>query len=508
MNIDFSFCKTLQDDADVIIIPVYENRETGKVPEQYRDFIAGALETDSNFSGKQGQNSIVSFYESGRFKHIALAGFGKKDEVVCKSCEKTGGSLFTALQQFNVSRPFFIIDDGFSEEKTNAASIAAHFCIGFKLRSYKFDKYKNSEDSNDYKNRADINKMSVVGEYAGQAERLFARLDASARGTFFARDLTSEPANKLSPSIFARRLKEELRPLGVIVDIFDEKKLEKLGMEAFLAVSKGSESPPRMVTMRWKGTAGKKIKPVPLALVGKGITFDTGGISLKPPKDMDLMKMDMGGAAAIAGLMKALALRKSASDVVGIVGLAENMPDGRSYRPSDVLGSMSGKNIEIINTDAEGRLVLADCLTYVQRTWNPETLIDLATLTGSMISALGFDYCGTFVNDDDLWSNLEKAGSRTGEKLWRMPLDEQWRTEVVSTVADLRNIGTMGSYAGACTAAGFLENFIEGNARWAHLDLAGVAWTRSDRPTIPKGASGFGVRVLDSFIEGNYEEKP
>jgi leucyl aminopeptidase len=193
---------------------------------------------------------------------------------------------------------------------------------------------------------------------------------------------------------------------------------------------------------------------------------------------------------------------------VGIVGLAENMPDGRSYRPSDVLGSMSGKNIEIINTDAEGRLVLADCLTYVQRTWNPETLIDLATLTGSMISALGFDYCGTFVNDDDLWSNLEKAGSRTGEKLWRMPLDEQWRTEVVSTVADLRNIGTMGSYAGACTAAGFLENFIEGNARWAHLDLAGVAWTRSDRPTIPKGASGFGVRVLDSFIEGNYEEKP
>ena len=283
--------------------------------------------------------------------------------------------------------------------------------------------------------------------------------------------------------------------------------MAKLGMEAILAVGKGSERQPRMVIMHWNGLYGSKTKDkdAPFALVGKGVTFDTGGISIKPGANMDEMKMDMGGSAAVVGTMKSLALRKAKANVVGIVGLAENMPSHNAYRPGDIIGSLSGKTIEVLNTDAEGRLVLADCLTHIQQKFKPRAIIDLATLTGAMMVALGQEYCGTFVNNDDLWKDMETASAQTGEKLWRMPLDEVWKEAMVSNVADLQNLGKTGRYGGACTAAGFLEHFIENDTPWAHMDIAGTAWRKTDQPTVPKYGSGFGVRVLNQLIAENYE---
>jgi leucyl aminopeptidase len=240
--------------------------------------------------------------------------------------------------------------------------------------------------------------------------------------------------------------------------------------------------------------------------VGKGVTFDTGGISIKPAAGMEEMKMDMGGSAAVVGLIRTLAARKAKVNVVGIVGLAENMPSDRSYRPGDIVTSLSGKTIEVLNTDAEGRLVLCDALTYIQRTDKPKMIVDLATLTGAIMVALGYEYAGAFVNDDKLWSGLNDAGTQTGEKLWRMPLDEAYREEMRSKVADLQNLGNVGRYGGACSAAGFLEQFIEGKTPWAHLDIAGTAWWKTDKPTVPRGGSGFGVRLLNSFVKNNHEQ--
>ncbi len=294
-----------------------------------------------------------------------------------------------------------------------------------------------------------------------------------------------------------------MKPLGVEVEIFDEKKMLKMGMGAIMAVGQGSERQPRMVIMRWNGNPKKKT--VPIAFVGKGVTFDTGGISIKPAAGMDEMKMDMGGSAAVVGLMKTLAARNAKINVVGVVGLAENMPSGNAYRPGDILTSYAGKTIEVLNTDAEGRLVLADCLTYVQRTYKPATVIDLATLTGAILVALGHEYCGTFATNDDLWGQLEKSSAASGEKLWRMPLDPVWHKEVESNVADVQNTGK-GRNAGSCTAAEFLHHFIEEGTQWAHLDIAGTAWRTSDQPTVPKFGSGFGVRLLNTLVAEHYED--
>ena len=348
----------------------------------------------------------------------------------------------------------------------------------------------------------------MVSENAPAIQKLFKAADPAIEGTFLARDLVNEPPNRLYPESYVETIKKELKPLGVEIDVLDEKKMQKLGMEAILAVGMGSARPPRMVIMRWNGTGknGKSAaKSVPLALVGKGVTFDTGGISLKPGPGMDEMKMDMGGSAAVVGTMKTLALRGAKVDVIGAIGLAENMPSDRAYRPGDVIGSHSGKTIEVLNTDAEGRLVLCDVLSYVQDTYSPKTVIDLATLTGAMMVALAHEYCGTFVNNDDLWKSLETASAETGEKLWRMPLDEVWKKDMEGNFGDVQNLAkSNGRYGGACTAAGFLEHFIKPKVKWAHMDIAGTAWIKSDKPTTPKFGTGFGVRVLNTYIKNTY----
>jgi leucyl aminopeptidase len=317
------------------------------------------------------------------------------------------------------------------------------------------------------------------------------------------RDLVSEPANELYPESFADQCKE-LASLGIKVQILDEAKMERLGMGALLGVGQGSRRESRLVVMKWNGDTRKNAPKKPLAFVGKGVCFDTGGISLKPGPGMEEMKWDMGGAGTVTGLMKALAGRKAKVNAVGVIGLVENMPDGNAQRPGDIVKSMSGQTIEILNTDAEGRLVLADALWYTQKTFKPEFMIDLATLTGAIIIALGHENAGLFSNNDDLSDKLYKAGQDVDEGVWRFPLSSAYAKQTKSPIADLQNIGTGGRGAGSIVAAEFLQKFVN-DVPWVHLDIAGMAWSKQDKPTVPKGGTGYGVRLLNQFVKENYE---
>ena len=369
---------------------------------------------------------------------------------------------------------------------------------------YKFEQYKSEKErQEDEPEDVSLGCTHFVIFESEAAEMLYADRDCVIEGTFWARDLVNEPPNALYPDAYAKRIKEQLKPLGVEVEILDEKKMKKLGMGALLAVGQGSDNAPRMVIMRWRGD--KAANDAPLAFVGKGVTFDTGGISLKPGLGMEDMKMDMGGSAVVVGLIKALAARKAKINAVGVVGLVENMPSARAYRPADIITAYNGKTIEVLNTDAEGRLVLADALAYVQDVYKPRFVIDLATLTGATIVALGNEYCGTFASDDALWTQLDAAGKDVNEKLWRMPLDDVWKKEVEGSISDVKNMGNSSHNAGACTAAGFLAHFIKGDLPWVHMDIAGTAWIKKDKDTVPKYGTGFGVRVLERFVAQNYE---
>ena len=333
----------------------------------------------------------------------------------------------------------------------------------------------------------------------------FEEQELIAKSVFMARDLVNEPPNKLYPETFAAYIKKHIAPLGVKVEIFDKAKIEKMGMGLLYAVGQASDHEPRFVVMSWPGTAKKPKKQKPIALVGKGMTYDSGGLSLKPADAMVTMKMDMAGAAAVTGAMHMLASRKCAAAVVGIVPIAENAISDEAYRPDDIITSYSGKTVEVLNTDAEGRLILADALTYVQQKFDPEIVIDLATLTGAILVALGMDYCGVFANDDDLWAKIDKSAKATGEKVWRMPMDENFRREMDSQFADIKNVGS-GRFGGSSLGAAFLSEFIDKDRKWAHLDIAGVATIKSARPTNPKPfASGYGVRLLNDLIRENYE---
>jgi leucyl aminopeptidase len=332
----------------------------------------------------------------------------------------------------------------------------------------------------------------------GAAEAAFAPLAAQAEGVYLTRDLVSEPANVLGTVEFASRLLG-LKDLGVEVEVLDEPELEALSMRTLLAVGVGSESPSKVVVMQWKGGGDE----APFALIGKGVVFDTGGISLKPGAGMEEMTMDMGGAAVVAGVMKTLALRKAPANVVGLVGLVENMPDGKAQRPGDVVRSMKGDTIEVINTDAEGRLVLADVLWYAQERFKPRAMVDLATLTGAIIVALGHEMAGVFANDDKLAGAFLAAASAEGEGAWRMPLAPAYDKLIKSRIADMANVG--GRPAGSVTAAQFLQRFVQTGTPWAHLDIAGVAYISRDGDLGPKGATGWGVRSLDRLIRDRYQ---
>ncbi len=367
-----------------------------------------------------------------------------------------------------------------------------YFLHGLKLKSYSFDKYKTKKEKNNlFFNVFGKNNISFKDQI---------KFKSIEEGIFYARDLVSEPGNILHPDEYAKRI-SSLKKLGLKINIYDEKKLKKLGMNTLLGVGQGSIRGSYLATMEWKGL---KSNTKPLAFVGKGVCFDTGGISLKPAKFMEDMTYDMAGSATVVGLMKSLALRKAKVNAVGVVGLVENMPGGNAQRPGDIVKSYSGKTVEILNTDAEGRLVLADAITYTEKKYKPKFIVDLATLTGAIIVSLGSEYAGLFSNDDKLSKQLIDVGEKTEEKVWRMPLNKNFDKLIDSKNADMQNINYVGG-AGSTTAAQFLQRFILNKTPWAHLDIAGMAFSKYGGALNSGGATGYGVRLLNKLVEDYYE---
>ncbi len=426
--------------------------------------------------------------DGGLARRLMLVGYGaRQDEVALH--ERVGGALTAKLLTSGETR--LVIDASGLDGRA-----AARLAFGAAARSWRYDIYRTKLGR---KQQPSLEEVVLVGAADG-AEAEWAHEAAILSGLDFTRSLVTEPANVVYPETFVARCREELEPLGVAFEVLDEKAMTKLGMGALIGVAQGSVRPPRLLVMRWNGGA-KSAKPV--AFVGKGITFDTGGISIKPAAGMEGMKWDMGGAGAVAGAIKALATRKAKANVVGVCALAENMPDGNAQRPGDVVTSLSGQTIEVINTDAEGRLVLADAMTWVQREVKPEVMIDLATLTGAMVISLGHEYGGLFANDDGLADQLFRAGADSGDKLWRLPMGEAYDKIMDSQIADMRN--SAGREGGSITAACFLGRFVEEGVKWAHLDIAGMAWSDKASHLYDKGATGFGVAVLDRYIADNHE---
>lgn len=461
-----------------------------------------ALKTFSSFKGETGQTLTLLSPVKGGPALVVLVGVGDVGKADALAYEKAGGEAYAAMAKEKAdggaSEGVFLIDtvkgSDLSEEE-----IAAHVGFGVQLRAYHFDKYHTKKKDH----AAKLKALTLVVKKEADAKKGLAEKMKLVAGVALARDLVSEPANTLDPAAMMQAA-VALKELGVEVEVLNKAQMEKLGMGSLLGVAQGSEKPPFLVAMHWKGDASAKDKR-PLAFVGKGVTFDTGGISLKPGAGMGDMKYDMAGAAAVIGAMKALALRKAKANVVGVVGLVENMPSGRAMRPGDVVKSASGQTIEVLNTDAEGRLVLADALWYVQHQYKPRAVIDLATLTGAIKVALGECYAGLFSNDAALAAQLLSVGEETGELLWRMPLHNSFDKMLDSPIADIKNISDA-PLAGSCTAAHFLKRFVNKGLPWAHLDIAGMAWQKKGQPLCPAGASGFGVRLLDRFVAENSEK--
>ena len=445
------------------------------------------------FTGKKGSSCTVLAPGAGMSRVLAV-GLGKAEALTPHAAEEAGGGIAAALSR---EPDASIAADGLTP------ALAAAVAMGAVLRAYRFDRYRTKEKAEDKPKLASVTVLSAA---ASEAAAAWAAMEAVAQGVFLARDLVSEPPNVLFPAEMADRCLA-LEELGVKVEVFGPKDMDKLGFGMLMGVSLGSATEPRMVVMRWNGASkgrGKKGAPKakPLAFIGKGVTFDTGGISIKPAGGMEDMKWDMAGAGAVIGAMAALAGRKAPVDVVGLVGLVENMPSSTAQRPGDVVTSYSGQTVEIINTDAEGRLVLGDVLWYCQERFKPEFMVDLATLTGGIITALGHEYAGLFSNDDALAGKLQATGTAWDEKLWRMPLGDAYDKMIRSEIADMKNVG--GRPGGSISAACFLQRFTNG-VPWAHLDIAGTAWSLKDSPITPKGATAFGVRLIDRLVAEHYE---
>lgn len=449
----------------------------------------------TRFSGKAREHLDLLALPNAASARIVLAGIGAPSDASPNAWQNWGGSLFSHLASSGAKTLAIFVEP--MDGPMDAAEAAANAAFGLTLAAYRFDRYRTKEGAD---KKPTLSDVSFVIDDAAAAKEAFAPMAEVAAGVAFARDLVSEPGNVIYPETLADRCKD-LEAHGVEVEIMDEAKLAEIGMRTLLAVGMGSARDSRVVVMRWQGADDPNAAPV--ALVGKGVTFDTGGISIKPAGGMEDMKFDMGGSAAVIGAMRALAGRKAKANVIGIVGLVENMPSDRAQRPGDVVESLSGQTVEVINTDAEGRLVLCDLMTYVQRTYKPAAMVDLATLTGAIIISLGHHHAGMFSNNDELSSDLFSAGTEVGEPVWRMPLGEEYDKAINSDIADMKNVG--GRDGGSITAAQFLQRFVEGDTPWAHLDIAGMAWAKQAKPTVPKGAVGFGVRLLDRLIADKYE---
>ena len=436
------------------------------------------------FDGESGSTAEAYLGGDGG-RRLLLVGIGDKSDS--KAAEKLAGTAVARLLTSGETHAVIDISgDGFDSEAAARAALAAE------LRGWRYDRYRTRLKE---KQKPTLSRVTIVGGGKDAAARWAERYAAVAAGVALTRELVTEPANIIYPESFVSRVKANLDGLGLEIEVLNGPAMAKLGMGALLGVAQGSVREPRLLVMRWNG--GNKGE-APIALLGKGVTFDTGGISIKPALGMEAMKWDMGGAGAVAGAMKTLAMRKAKANVIGVCGLVENMPDGNAQRPGDVVTTMSGQTVEVINTDAEGRLVLGDVLTWVQRTAKPRLMVDLATLTGAMVVSLGHEYAGIFSNDDGLAGQLLEAGLDSGDLLWRQPLGEAYDRLIDSPIADMKNVGPR--EAGSITAAQFLQRFVEDGTPWAHLDIAGMAWSDKDKTTYGKGATGYGVRLLDRFV--------
>jgi leucyl aminopeptidase len=490
---DIAFAKPVLPKSGALALLIHEGEKPSGLWAQADEATGGAIARAfevAEFRGANGKTCML-LAPGANLSRVLAIGLGKPAEVTQKILVEAGGAIAS-----NLSREPAVA----AANDALTAQQAAEVALGAVLRSYRFDRYRTKEKPED---KPKLSKLTILTAEVPKAKAAWEPLSATAKGVFLTRDLVSEPPNVLDPPEMAERCRK-LSELGLKVEILGPKEMAKLGFGALLGVSQGSVKEPRMVVMHWSGAGGngRKTKEKPVVFVGKGVTFDTGGISIKSAAGMEDMKWDMAGAGTVIGLMAALAGRKAKVDAIGLVGLVENMPSGSAQRPGDVVTSYSGQTIEVINTDAEGRLVLADVIWYAQQKYDPKFIVDLATLTGAIIVGLGHEYGGMFSNDDVLSQKIVAAGQATGERVWRMPLDEAYDKQIRSDIADMKNVG--GRPGGSITAAQFIQRFVNGKP-WAHLDIAGMAWSTKDAANTPKGATAFGVRLLDRLVADNYE---
>ncbi|MSO99352.1 MAG: leucyl aminopeptidase [Rhodospirillaceae bacterium] len=487
-----SFAKLALPNTGTAVVALPEGAKLGRVglmlDRRAKSALSRAMAA-AEFKGKKDSTVIIPAPPGGRLKRVIVLGLGPAKAFDAATAEKTGASLYS---QVSGDETVSVVLEGLPDPATSAARIAS----GAQLKSYRFDKYRTKEEKSA---KPKIKSLNIQTDDPAAAKKKHAPLAAIADGVFFTRDLVSEPPNVIYPESFAAKARE-LAADGVKIEVLGVKEMTKLGMGALLGVGQGSLRESKLLVMHWNGSADKNSKP--LAIIGKGVCFDSGGISLKPGAGMWDMKWDMAGAGAVTGLMRALARRKSTAHVIGLCGLVENMPDAGAQRPGDVVTSMSGQTIEVQNTDAEGRLVLCDVITYAQQKYQPRAIVDLATLTGAIIAALSEFYAGIFSNNDELAGKLIDAGQAVGERLWRFPMGDEYDKDLKSLIADMKNIG--GGKAGSITAAQFLQRFVK-DTPWAHLDIAGVVWNEKGTALAQGGATGYGVRLLDRFVAENYE---
>ena len=488
MKISFAATRPAGDYA--LVIPSAGNKRPGLKSLGAASSAVEAAIKRQRFDGEA--SSVVEHILDGDQPHRLLVVGTGAGVAPAEAAEKLGGVVVARLL---LSGETHVVIDltGLDYDADSAARVA----LAAALRSWRYDRYKTRLKD---KQKPTLTKVTVVGAADGAAQRWEGRYEPVYQGALLTRELVTEPANVIYPESFVERVIASTDGSGLEVEVLDGRAMAKLGMGALLGVNQGSRREPRLLVLRWNGGA-RGVAPV--AFLGKGVTFDTGGISIKPAANMEAMKWDMGGAGAVVGAMKALALRKAKANVIGVCGLVENMPDGNAQRPGDVVTTMSGQTVEVINTDAEGRLVLCDVMTWTQKVAKPEVMVDLATLTGAMVISLGHEMAGLFSNDDDLADKLIAAGAASSDLLWRQPLGEAYDRLIDSPIADMKNVGPR--EGGSITAAQFLQRFVDDGVKWAHLDIAGMAWSDKPKPTYDKGATGFGVRLLDEFIAANYE---
>ena len=469
-----------------LVLPVAgKDRSSVRALGSSQQAVATALDRQ-RFEGEASGVSEQFIDHNGTTRRLLVVGTGA-GPISGDAAEKLGGTTAARLQTSGEKSA--VIDLGGLGFDADAA---ARVGLGAALRSWRYDRYRTKLKDNQ---KPTLEEIVIVGGGSSAGERYEQRWVPVVEGVSLTRELVTEPANIIYPESFVERVQGSIKGSGLEVDVLDRAAMQKLGMGALLGVAQGSAREARLMILKWNG-GGKGGQST--AFVGKGVTFDTGGISIKPAAGMEAMKWDMGGAGAVAGALKALALRKAKANIVGICGLVENMPGGNAQRPGDVVTTMSGQTVEVINTDAEGRLVLSDALCYVQRTFKPSRVIDLATLTGAIIVSLGHEWAGLFSNNEELAGNLLKAADESGDKLWRMPLADTFDRLIDSPIADMKNVGPR--EGGSITAAQFIQRFIENGVRWAHVDMAGKAWSDKPNSTYEKGATGFGVRLLDQYV--------